>query len=213
MKGRGGQAGDHVAAHVSQADKVYSELIQSGVTVDGWRQSGETVYFRTPQPLPTHRRRSRWWVGSVGAVVAFFAVAGLLKAGVLAASVGVAMAGVLLFGGLFLLVWKISDRPGAGFIGTTIAGLVCAVLLIGALTSVEPMWDAGAAAQQASIAAECGGIGGGDIACRWQKLVESGERLAEVAQSPESEGLGTLLLGTLAVVIGGGWVCWKWMLR
>lgn len=70
-----------------------------------------------------------------------------------------------------------------------------------------------APSQQASVAAECGGIGGGDIQCRWDKLVESSERLAEVAQSPESEGLGTILLGTLALVVGGGWVCWKWMLR
>lgn len=206
-------SGEYISAHVSQADRVYARLQQSGVQVDGWRQQGETVYFRIPPPPPTHRRRSRWWMWIVGAVVAFFAVAGLLKAGLLAASVGASMAGVLLFGGLFLLVWKASEHRSVGFWGTTIAGLVCAVLVIGAFTSVEPLWNADAAAQQSRIAAECGGIGGGDVACRWQKLVESGERLAEVAQSPGSEGLGGVLLGSLALVVGGGWVCWKWMLR
>lgn len=202
-------SGEHVAAHVSQATKTYQQLVASGVQVESYQQRGDTVYFRTQRPAPLPRRRSRWWLWIVGAVVAFFAVAGLLKAGVLAASVGVAMAGVLVFGGLFLVVWKISDRSGVGFAGTTIAGLVCAVLLIGALTSVEPLWNADAAAQQASVAAECGGIGGGDVACRWQKLVESSERLAAVAQSPESEGLGTILLGTLALVVGGGYLYWR----
>lgn len=213
MRGRGGQAGDYVAAHVSQADKVYNQLVQSGVQVESYQQRGDTVYFRTQRPAPLPRRRFRWWLWIVGAGLAFFGVAGLLKAGVLVASVGAAMAGVLVFGALFLVVWKISDRSGVGFVGTTIAGLVCAVLVIGAFTSVEPLWNADAAAQQSRIAAECGGIGGGDVACRWQKLVESGERLAEVAQSPGSEGLGGVLLGSLALVVGGGWVCWKWMLR
>ena len=209
MRRGGGQSGDYVAAHVSQADRVYQQLQQSGVQVDGWRQSGETVYFRTPQPPPTHRRRSRWWLWIVGAVVGFFAVAAGLKAGILAASVGASMAGVILFGVLGFIVWKVSDRPSVGFIGTTIAGLVCAVMVIGAVTSVEPLWDEESAAQQSSIMAECGGISGTDVRCRWDSLVDSTEKLAEVAQSPASDGLGVVLLGTLAVMFGGGWLYWK----
>ena len=209
MRRGGGQSGDYVAAHVSQADRVYQQLQQSGVQVDGWRQSGETVYFRTPQPPPTHRRRSRWWLWIVGAIVGFFAVAAGLKAGILAASVGASMAGVLLFGVLFFIVWKVSDHPSVGFIGTTIAGLLCAVMLIGAVTSVEPLWNEDAAARQSTIAAECGGVGSGDVACRWEKLGESTEHLVEVWNSPESDGLGAVLLGTLAVMFGGGWVYWK----
>lgn len=155
------------------------------------------------------RRRAGFWLWIVGGVIAFFFVAALLRDGVLAASVGASMAGVLVFGVLFLIVWRASEHRSVGFWGTTIAGLVCAVMLIGAFTSVEPMWNEDAATRQASIAAECGGIGGGDIQCRWDSLVESTENLAEIAQKPENEGLGTVLLVTLALTVGGGWLYWK----
>lgn len=200
-------SGEYVAAHVSQATQKYQQLMQSGVPVQSWRQQGETVYFQTAQPAPLPRRRSRWWVWIVGAVVAFFAVAGMLKAGILAAAVGASMAGVILFGSLGLLVWKLSNNRG--FVGTMIGGLICAVMLIGAASSVEPMWNEDAAARQAGIAAECGGIGSGDVACRWDSLVESSERLGEAWNSPESEGLGVVLLGSLAVLVGGGYLYWK----
>jgi hypothetical protein len=209
MRRAKGQAGEYVSAHVSQADKVYNQLLQSGVGVEGWRQNGEVVTFRTAQPAPTHRRRSRWWLWIVGAVVAFFVVAGLLKAGILAASVGASMAGVILFGVLGFIVWKAAEHRSVGFWGTTIAGLICAVMVIGAVTSIEPLWNEDAATRQAAIAAECGGVGSGDVDCRLDKLAESGNRLIEVWNSPASEGLGAVLLGWLALTIGGGWLYWK----
>ena len=209
MKTRAGNSGDYVAAHVSQADRVYAQLQQSGVQVDGWRQSGETVYFRTPQPPPTHRRRSRRWLWIVGAIVGFFIVAAGLKAGILAAGVGASMAGVLLFGVLGFVVWRLAEHRSVGFWGTTVAGLVCAVMLIGAFASVEPLWNADAAARQSAIAAECGGVGSGDVDCRLEKLAESGNRLIEVWNSPASNGLVVVLLVWLAVTVGGGWVYWK----
>lgn len=208
MRGQKGQ-GEYVSAHVSQADTVYAQLQQSGVQVESYRQSGDTVYFRTAPPPPTHRRRSRWWLWIVGAVVAFFAVAGLLKAGILAASAGASLAGVILFGVLGFIVWKAAEHRSVGFIGATVAGLVCAVMLIGAVTSVEPLWNADAAARQSAIAAECGGVGSGDVDCRLEKLAESGNRLIEVWNSPASDGLGVVLLGWLAVTVGGGWLYWK----
>ena len=155
------------------------------------------------------RRRAGFWLWIVGGVIAFFLVAALLRGDVLADSTGASLAGVILFGVLFFIVWKASDHPSVGFIGTTIAGLVCAVMLIGAVTSVEPLWNADAAARQSAIAAECGGIGGGDIQCRGDSLVESTHKLAEVAQSPASDGLGGALVVFLALTVGGGWLYWK----
>ena len=209
MKARTGQSGDYVAAHVSQADKVYAQLQQNGTPVESYQQRGSTVYFRTAQPPPTHRRRSRWWLWIVAAVVAFFVVAGLLKAGILAASVGASLAGVILFGVLGFIVWKAAEHRSVGFIGATVAGFVCAVMLIGAVTSVEPLWNEDAAARQSAIAAECGGIGGHDVQCRWDSLVESTDHLIDVWNSPASDGLGGVLLVWLAVTVGGGWVYWK----
>lgn len=202
-------SGEYVSAHVTQATAKYNQLMQSNTPVQGYRQQGETVYFRTPQPPPTHRRRSRWWLWIVGAIVGFFIVAAGLKAGILAASVGASMAGVILFGVLGFIVWKVSMLPSVGFVGTMIGGLVCAVMLIGAVTSVEPLWNEDAAARQSAIAAECGGVGSGDVDCRLEKLAESGNRLIEVWNSPASDGLGVVLLGWLALTVGGGWLYWK----
>lgn len=205
-------SGEYVSAHVTQATAKYNQLMQSNTPVQGYRQQGDTVYFQTAQPAPLPKRRRsffRWWLLIVGAVVAFFVVAGLLKAGILAASVGASMAGVLLFGVLGFIVWKAAEHRSVGFWGTTIAGLVCAVMLIGAFTSVEPLWNEDAATRQAAIAAECGGVGSGDVDCRLEKLAESGNRLIEVWNSPASDGLGVVLLGWLALTVGGGWLYWK----
>ena len=203
-------SGEYVSAHVTQATQKYRQLMQSGTPVQSYQQRGDTVYFRTAQPAPLpKRRRSRWWLWIVGAVVAFFAVAGLLKAGILAASAGASLAGVILFGVLGFIVWRVSEHRSVSFWGTTIAGLVCAVMLIGAFASVEPLWNADAAARQSAIAAECGGVGSGDVDCRLEKLAESGNRLIEVWNSPASAGLGGVLLVWLAVTVGGGWLYWK----
>ncbi len=205
-------SGEYVSAHVSQATAKYNQLMQSDTPVQGYRQQGDTVYFQTAQPAPLPKRRRsffRWWMWIVGAVVAFFVVAGLLKAGILAASVGASMAGVILFGVLGFIVWKVVMLPSVGFVGTMIGGLVCTMMLIGAVTSVEPLWDEDAAHQQLSLAAECGGISSSDVACRWEKLGESTEHLAEVWNSPASDGLGGVLLVWLAVTVGGGWLYWK----
>lgn len=204
MRGRVGQSGEYVSAHVSQADKVYQQLIQSG-GVESYRQSGDTVYFRTAQPPPTHRRRSRWWI--VGGVLAFFIVAGLLKAGLLAVSTGTALAGVLLFGVLVLIVHKLTIN--GGFLTVTIGSLIVGALLIGGIESIGGVFDADAAARTNTIAAECGGVGSGDIQCRWDSLVDSVQKTAEVAQSPESEGLGTAMLVFLVLLFGGGWLYWR----
>ncbi len=203
-------SGEYVSAHVTQATAKYNQLMQSNTPVQGYRQQGDTVYFQTAQPAPLpKRRRSRWWMWIVGAVVAFFVVAALLKAGILAASVGASMAGVILFGVLGFIVWKVVMLPSVGFVGTMIGGLVCTMMLIGAVTSVEPLWDEESTAQQSSIMAECGGIGGTDVKCRWDSLVDSTEKLAEVAQSPASDGLGWVILGTLVVMFGGGYLYWR----
>ncbi len=203
-------SGEYVSAHVTQATARYNQLMQSGTPVQSYEQRGDTVYFRTAQPAPLPRRRRsffRWWMWIVGAVVAFFVVAALLNAGILAASAGAALAGVLLFGALGLIVWRASNNRG--FIGTMIGGLVCAILAIGAMTSVEPLYNQDAANRQASIIAECGGIGGGDVQCRWDSLVDSTEKLIDVAQSPASEGLGATLLIVLALMFGGGYLYWR----
>ena len=203
-------SGEYVSAHVTQATAKYQQLMQSGTPVQSYEQRGDTVYFRTAQPAPLpKRRRSRWWLWIVGAVVAFFVVAGLLKAGILAASAGASLAGVILFGVLGFIVWRVSEHRSVGFWGTTIAGLVCAVMLIGAFASVEPLWNADAAARHSAIAAECGGGGSGDVDCRLEKLAESGDRLIGVWNYAASKGLGVVLLGWLALTVGGGWLYWR----
>lgn len=201
------ESGEYVSAHVSQADRVYNQLMQSGNPVQSYRQSGDIITFRTAQPAPTHRRRSRWWLWIVGAVVAFFVVAAMLKVGLLAASTGTALAGVILFGALFLFVWKLSAHRG--FIWTMVGVMVAAVFMIGAMTSAETTYNPEAAMKIQAIADECGGVGNGDIQCRWDSLVESTQKLAEVAQSPASEGLGTAVLVFLVLLFGGGWVYWR----
>lgn len=155
------------------------------------------------------RRRAGFWLWIVGGVIALFLVAALLRDGLLADSTGASMAGVLVFGVLGLIVWKLSQLRSVGFWGTTIAGLVCAVMLVGVVTSVEPVWNEDAATRQAAIAAECGGVGSGDVDCRLERLGESGERLVEVWNSPESDGLGAVLLGWLALTVGGGYLYWR----
>ena len=209
MTTRGVKGGDYVAAHVSQADKVYAQLQQNGTPVESYQQRGSTVYFRTAQPPPTHRRRSRFWLWIVGAVVGFFAVAAGLKAGILAAGLGASMAGVLVFGVLGFVVWRLAEHRSVGFWGTTVAGLVCAVMLIGAFTSVEPLWNESAATRQAEIAAECGGVGSGDVDCRLEELGKATTHLIEVWNSPASEGLGGAILLWLGLTVGGGWLYWK----
>ena len=155
------------------------------------------------------RKGIPFWLWIVGAVVALFGVSALLKADTMADTTGAALASLLVFGALFLIVWKLSNNRG--FFGTMIGGLVAAVCLIGAMTGVESTYNPEAAARTQAIADECGGIGGGDIQCRWDSLVESTHKLAEVAQSPASEGLGTTLLVSLALMFAGGWLLWKAM--
>lgn len=201
------ESGEYISAHVSQADKVYQQLLQSGVGVEGWRQNGEVVTFRTAQPAPTHRRRSRWWLWIVGAVVAFFVVAAMLKGGMLAASTGAALAGVLLFGSLGFVVHRMTIN--GGFLTLTIGSLVVGVLLIGAMTGVESTYNPEMQARTQAIADECGGLGNGDVQCRWDSFVDSGRKLVDVAQGPESEGLGTALLIFLVLFFGVGWLYWK----
>lgn len=153
------------------------------------------------------RKGIPFWLWIVGAVVALFGVSALLKAVTMADTTGAALASLLVFGALFLIVWKLSNNRG--FFGTMIGGLVAAVCLIGAITGMEGTYDPAAAARTQAIADECGGIGGGDIQCRWDSLVESTHKLAEVAQSPASDGLGGALVVFLALTVGGGWLYWK----
>ena len=119
------------------------------------------------------------------------------------------MAGVLLFGVAGFVVWRLAEHRSVGFIGTTVAGLLCAVMVIGAVTSVEPLWNEDAAQRQAAIAAECGGVGGGDVDCRLEELGKATTHLVEVWNSPESDGLGAAILLWLGLTIGGGWLFWK----
>lgn len=202
------QSGEYVAAHVSQAQQTYERLMAAG-GVESYRQQGDTVYFRTSQPAPTPpRRRSwRWLLWVVGAVVAFFIVAGLLKAGLLAVSTGTALAGVLLFGSLGFVVHRLTIN--GGFLTLTVGSLVVGVLLIGAMTGVESTYNPEAAARTQAIADECGGLGNGDVQCRWDSFVDSGRKLVDVAQGPESEGLGTALLIFFVLFFGVGWLYWK----
>lgn len=153
------------------------------------------------------RKGIPFWLWIVGAVVALFGVSALLKADTLADTTGAALASLLVFGALFLIVWKLSNNRG--FFGTMIGGLVAAVCLIGAITGMEGAYDPAAAARTQAIADECGGIGGGDIQCRWDSLVESTHKLAEVSQSPASEGLGTTLLIAVGVMFGAGYLYWR----
>lgn len=123
MRGQKGQ-GEYVSAHVSQADKVYAQLEKSGVQVESYRQSGDTVYFRTAPPPPTHRRRL-----SVNLIIAIAVVAII---GIVLAFGGVESTGEPIFGTNII---SRLDAAIAAVLGnfSTMAGAVVGALVAGLL--------------------------------------------------------------------------------
>lgn len=139
MKGRAGNSGDYVAAHVSQADRVYQQLEKSGVQVESYRQRGDTVYFRTAPP-PTHRRRL-----SVNLIIAIAVVAiiGIVLAFGGVASTGEPIAGTdiisRLDAAIAAVLGNFSTMAGA-VVGALVAGLLILPAMDKLHTSHRGVW-------------------------------------------------------------------------